>query len=228
MRPALRAAVLLALAGHLCAPPAARAQRGGTEPLRKVELVRLLGSRAISTAQVVTLVRRNCVAFRPSERDRADLGAAGSALAIVLEVRDPTGAPIAKQPAAFAVSAGAVTPAAAEADAAGTVRVRVTLPEHAGPVVITAKVGTFSRTATVYADPGPAHELVVERGRAAVVGSVAVRTRDTLVLRVVARDAYGNRTTLADFTATTSGRAIGLVAAAAADSQALVTLEPRK
>src|SRR5436190_17699494 len=316
MTPALRAAVLLALAGHLCAPPAARAQRGGTEPLRKVELVRLLGSRAISTTQVVTLVRRNCVAFRPSERDRADLraagadeavlaaidqclrarvpvsrpapqpsapvsrpsapaprvaqqpapaaapvpqapqpapapppppprpvpaedltqftlgagqhGAAGSALAIVLEVRDPTGAPLAKQPAAFVVSAGAVTPSAAEADAAGTVRVRVTLPERAGPVVITAKVGTFSRTTTVYADPGPAHELVVERGRAPVVGSVAVRTRDTLVLRVVARDAYGNRTTLADFTATTSGRAIGLVAAAAADSQALVTLEPRK
>jgi len=146
----------------------------------------------------------------------------------VLEVRDPTGAPIAKQPAAFAVSAGAVTPAAAEADAAGTVRVRVTLPERAGPVVITAKVGTFSRTATVYADPGPAHELVVERGRAPVGGTVAVRTRDTLVLRVVARDAYGNRTTLADFTATTSGRAIGLVAAAAADSQALVTVEPRR
>src|SRR2546425_9316929 len=77
MRPALRAAVLLVLAGHLCAA-AARAQRGGTEPLRKVELVRLLGSRAISTAQVVTLVRRNCVAFRPSERDRADLRAAGA------------------------------------------------------------------------------------------------------------------------------------------------------
>src|SRR6266699_3067339 len=316
MRPALRAAVLLALAGHLCAPPAPRAHRGETEPPAKADLGRRPGTRAIPPPQVVVRVRRNGVAFRPSERDRADLraagaddavltaidqclrarapvsrpapqpsapvsrpsapaprrvapqpapvaapvpqapqpapapppppppprpvpaedltqftlgagqhGAAGSALAIVLEVRDPTGAPVAKQPAAFAVSAGAVTPAAAEADAAGTVRVRVTLPERAGPVVITAKVGTFSRTATVYADPGPAHELVVERGRAPVVGSVAVRSRDTLVLRVVARDAYGNRTTLADFTATTSGRAIGLVAAAAADSQALVTLD---
>ena len=301
---------MLVLTGHLCAT-AARAQRGGTEPLRKVELVRLLGSRAMSTAQVAALVGRNCVAFRPSERDRADLraagaddvvlaaidqclrarapvsrpaprpsapapprvaqqpapaaqaptpqapppaqapppppprpfpaedftqftggaaqhGAAGSTVAVVLEVRDSAGEPIAKQPAAFAVSAGAVTPTAAETDATGTVRVRVTLPERAGPVVITAKVGTFSRTATVYADPGPAHELVVERGRAAVVGSVSVRSRDTVVLRVVARDAYGNRTTLADFTATTSGRAIGLVAAAAADSQALVTIEPRR
>src|SRR5882724_1497355 len=77
MTPALRAAVLLALAGHLCAT-AARAQRGGTDPLRKVELVRLLGSRAISTTEVAGLVRRNCVAFRPSERDRADLRAAGA------------------------------------------------------------------------------------------------------------------------------------------------------
>src|SRR3989441_176326 len=318
MTPAVRAAVLLALAGHLCAP-AALAQRGGTEPLRKVELVRLLGSRAMSTAQVAVLVRRNCVAFRPSERDRADLRAAGaddavltaidqclrarapasrpaprpsvpvsrptvptpprvtqqpaprdtqaaqapppapprapppppparpvpapdltqftrgagqhapvgSALPLVLEVRDSTGAPIAKQPVAFAVSGGAVTPTAAETDATGTVRVRVALPERAGPVEITAKVGTFSRTATVYADPGPAHELVVERG-GAPAGHVAVRSRDTVAVRVVARDGYGNRTRLEDFMATTSGRSIGLMAAAASDSQALVTLAPRR
>src|SRR5437762_4364409 len=243
MTPALRAAVLLALAGHLCAP-AARAQRGGPEPLPNVELVRprVAQQPAPAAAPVPQAPQPAPAPPPPPPPPRPvpaeDLtqftlgagqhGAAGSALAIVLEVRDPTGAPIAKQPAAFAVSAGAVTPSAAEADAAGTVRVRVTLPERAGAVVITAKVGTFSRTATVYADPGPAHELVVERGRAAVVGSVSVRSRDTVVLRVVARDAYGNRTTLADFTATTSGRAIGLVAAAAADSQALVTLESRK
>jgi len=127
----------------------------------------------------------------------------------------------------FAVSGGAVTPTAVETDATGTVRVRVALPERAGPVEITAKVGTFSRTATVYADPGPAHELVVERG-GALTGHVAVRSRDTVVLRVVARDAYGNRTRLEDFVATTSGRSIGLMAAAASDSQALVTLEPRR
>jgi len=302
MLSALRAPVLLALAAHLCAG-AARAQGGGTEPFRKVELVRLLGSRAMSTPEIAVLVRRNCVAFRPSERDRADLRAAGaddavfaaidqclrartpanrpaprpsvpvsrptvqtpppapaappapppppparpvpapdltqftrgagqhapvgSALAVELEVRDSTGAPITKQPVTFAVSGGAVTPTAAETDATGTVRVRVALPERAGPVEITAKVGTFSRTATVYADPGPAHELVVERG-GAPAGHLAVRSRDTVVLRVVARDAYGNRTRLEDFMATTSGRSIGLMAAAASDSQVLVTLEPRR
>src|SRR3989442_8108017 len=85
MTPAVRAAVLLALAGHLCAP-AAGAKRGGTEPLRKVELVRLLGSRAMSTAQVAVLVRRNCVAFRPSERDRADLRAAGADDAVLTAI----------------------------------------------------------------------------------------------------------------------------------------------
>src|SRR6266516_2151553 len=115
MRPALRAAVLLALAGHLC-PPAARAQRGGTEPLRKVELVRLLGSRAISTTQVVVLVRRNCVAFRPSERDRADLRAAGADDAVLaaidqcLRARAPISRP-APQPSAPAPPRVAQQPA---------------------------------------------------------------------------------------------------------------------
>src|SRR5436309_5441893 len=129
MRPALRAAVLLALAGHLCAPPAARAQRGGTEPLRKVELVRLLGSRAISTTQVATLVRRNCVAFRPSERDRADLRAAGAddvvlaAIDQCLRARAPVSRPaprptapapprVAQQPAPAAAAAQAPVPQA--------------------------------------------------------------------------------------------------------------------
>ena len=147
-------------------------------------------------------------------------------LAVVFEVRDTTGAGVAKQSATFAISAGAVTPSAAETEATGTVRLRVTLPERAGPVVITARVGTFSRAATLYADPGPAHELVVERG-GAPVGSLALRSRETVTLRVVARDLFGNGATLENFTATTTGGAIGLVAAAA-DTQALVMLEPRR
>src|SRR5438132_7170908 len=85
MTRALRAAVVLVLLGQLCAT-AARAQRGGTEPLRKGELVRLLGSRAMSTAQVAALVGRNCVAFRPSERDRADLRAAGADEAVLAAI----------------------------------------------------------------------------------------------------------------------------------------------
>src|SRR5438105_13847312 len=50
----------------------------GTQPLRKAELVRLLATKTRSRADVMALVRRNCVTFRPSERDRADLRAAGA------------------------------------------------------------------------------------------------------------------------------------------------------
>ena len=50
----------------------------GAQPLRKTELVRLLATKARSKADVVALLRRNCVTFRPSERDRADLRAAGA------------------------------------------------------------------------------------------------------------------------------------------------------
>jgi hypothetical protein len=121
-----------------------------------------------------------------------------------------------------------VTPSAAQSDASGVVRVRVTLGERAGATVVTARVGTLTRTALVHADPGPPDALVVERGDTPVAGSLTLRSRDTVVVRVVARDRYGNRTTLHEFAATTTGRAIALRSAAPADSAAVVTLEPRR
>lgn len=157
-------------------------------------------------------------------------GAPRGALAqpLLLEVRDDTGKPIAGEAVTFAITSGAVTPRVAASDSAGAIPVRVTLGEHAGPVVITANVGSFIRTATVYADPGPPHELVVERGDAPVVGGASIRSRDTVVLRVVALDAYGNRTTLENFSATTSGRAVALRSAEARDSIGIIKLEPRR
>jgi len=125
MTPALRAAVLLALAGHLCAP-AARAQRGGTEPLRKVELVRLLGSRAISTTEVAGLVRRNCVAFRPSERDRADLRAAGADDAVLAAIHPQ-----------LIIIADSKSPATRHASRA----LRERLEKHGVPVLFTSELG---------------------------------------------------------------------------------------
>src|SRR5207237_8844749 len=50
----------------------------GAQPLRKAELVRLLATKARTKPEVVALVRRTCVTFQPSERDRADLRAAGA------------------------------------------------------------------------------------------------------------------------------------------------------
>jgi hypothetical protein len=156
-------------------------------------------------------------------------GTAGAALPVplVFEVRDTTGAPFVGQQVTFTATGGAVDPAVATTDRSGTVRVRVTLGARAGPVTVTARVGPLIRTATVYADPGPAHELVLERGSAPLVGALTLASRDTVVLRVTARDARGNRTALDDFAAATSGRAVELRSTVMADSAAVVTLAPR-
>ena len=45
----------------------------GSQPLRKTDVIRLLSNPLISKSEVADLVRRNCVAFRPTPRDWADL-----------------------------------------------------------------------------------------------------------------------------------------------------------
>src|SRR5213076_710957 len=158
-------------------------------------------------------------------------GTVGSTLPqeLVLEVRDTTGAPFVGQPVTITTSSGGgtVTPSAAESDTSGVVRVRVTLGERAGATTITARVETLTRTVLVRVDPGPPEALVVERGDTPVVGSLTLRSRDTVVLRVVARDRYGNRTALDKFAATTTARAIALTATAT-DAAGSVRLVPRR
>src|SRR2546425_5236132 len=158
-------------------------------------------------------------------------GTVGSTLAqpLVLEVRDTAGAPFVGQPVTITTSSGGgtVTPSAAESDTSGVVRVRVTLGERAGPTTITARLGTLTRTVLVRADPGPPEALVVERGDTPVVGSLTPRSGDTVGLRVVAHDRYGNRTALDKFTATTTARPFALTATAT-DAAGSVTLVPRR
>jgi len=45
----------------------------GSQPLRKTDVIRLLSNPLISRSEVADLIRRNCVAFRPTPRDWADL-----------------------------------------------------------------------------------------------------------------------------------------------------------
>jgi len=68
---------------------------------------------------------------------------------------------------------------------------------------------------------------VVGRSDTPVAGSLTLRSRDTVLLRVVARHEYGTRVALEGFAAATTGRAIG-VRSLMADSAAVVTLEPRR
>src|SRR5439155_27386363 len=110
---------------------------------------------------------------------------------LVLEVRDTAGAPVAGQPVTIVTTSGTVTPSAAESDSSGVVRVRVTLGERAGPTVVTARVGTLTRTALVHADPGPPAALVVAHGDAPVAGSLTLHSRDPVGVPVGARYRYG-------------------------------------
>jgi hypothetical protein len=77
-------AALLAAALSLVLPPPAAAQ--GTQPLHKTDLIRVLTGGALSKAEVADLVRRNCLSFTPTLRDRQDLVALGADSGIMRNV----------------------------------------------------------------------------------------------------------------------------------------------
>jgi len=77
MRPAV---VLLLLAA-----PAHSQGRGG-EPLRKTDLVRLLSGVTLAPDALAALIRRRCLGFTPSGRDRADFVALGADPAALREI----------------------------------------------------------------------------------------------------------------------------------------------
>ena len=81
MRASVRAAAALALA--LAAWPV-RAQQ--LQPLRKSDLVRLLSGSALGADEVTGLIKRNCLTFTPTGRDRADFTALGASPAVLREI----------------------------------------------------------------------------------------------------------------------------------------------
>ena len=62
-----RAVALLAL---LVSGVPCRVATQGSQPLRKTDVIRLLSNPLISRREVADLIRRNCVAFRPTPRGR--------------------------------------------------------------------------------------------------------------------------------------------------------------
>src|SRR3989442_14407952 len=170
------AAVRLALWGLLSLAPAF-AQ--GTAPVRKVERVRLLGSRAMSKAQVTALVRRNCVTFRPSERDRADLRAAGADDAVFTAIDQCLRARAASRPTAPPAApapAPTLAPAPRPSAAAPAPPLRIVASRE-----IAALAGTEAAVPVqVYrgAVPQPNVEVIL-RGASAVPGGL---TRDPVAI----------------------------------------------
>jgi hypothetical protein len=59
------------------------AQQNRTAPLRKSDLVRLLSGAEMSAGELAQLVRRNCLTFEPTRRDRNDLQLMGADQALL-------------------------------------------------------------------------------------------------------------------------------------------------
>src|SRR5437764_1469520 len=135
----------------------------------------------MSKAQVAGLVRRNCVTFRPSERDRADLRAAGADDALFTAIDQCLRARAASRPTA-PPSAAAPTPAPPLAPAP-----RPMIPAPAPPLRIVASQEIAALAGTeaavpvqVYrgAVPQPNVEVIL-RGASAVPGGL---TRDPVAI----------------------------------------------
>jgi aminoglycoside phosphotransferase (APT) family kinase protein len=78
------------------------------------------------------------------------------------------------------------------------VRLAVTLGERVGIAVIMATIDSLEKQTTVQVEPGPSAELIVEhKGLRVNERWFAVALDTTFVLRVSARDAFGNLTPVA-------------------------------
>ena len=209
MRTHTRFAVLM-LFGGLAAPASVPAQ--APRPLDKIEIVRLLTNPLFAPSEVADVVRRSCVAFRPTERDWADLrsaGASGEVIATVAACTTRRTEPPPARPAAppAALTAVAMTPdVAVSAGAPATVRVfvhRGGVPQRRIPVTLrgSAAVG-LQRDATgttddsgmavfpfpPFAEPGTHRFEIVGSGGSTFPGrpgvTLAIRPGDPGRLRV--------------------------------------------
>jgi hypothetical protein len=123
-------------------PGAVLAQREA--PLLKTDLIALLSSPVIPVQEVAALVRRNCLAFRPTERDLADMRSLGASADVVASV---TGC--APGQGARAAAGAGTTPAAPPLEpAVTTLQVVVRQPR------VVAAAGSEERVAVLAARGG--------------------------------------------------------------------------
>ncbi len=150
-----RIAALLFL---IALPGAASAQRGA--PLLKTDLIELLSSPVIPHQEVADLVRRNCLAFRPTDRDWTDIRSLGASPDVVASI---TGCASGRAPPAVAAAAA---PAPAAAVTATTLSVMLRQPR------IQAAAGSQARIVVLAARGGlpQAGAQVMLRGSSGVDG----------------------------------------------------------
>jgi len=272
----------------------------GIAPLRKSDLVRLLSGSVMSQQEIAQLVRRNCLTFAPTDRDRSDFrrlgaeapvleavdgcarratrppptplrpaatrpvtppptppapsptvrvppparvssdrsgfvagggqsGPAGLRLprALVFEARDTAGAPLTGQAVTFTGINARIEPESLRTDMEGRARVDVTLGQRAGSAIVLAVAGDVEKQAAFRVSVGAVAQLVVACGATELSGRVVLRPDTVAVLRVGARDAYGNTARLAGLRAAVADARILRVQQTTEDSVAgSVTLKP--
>lgn len=109
------------------------------------------------------------------------------------QVRGTSGRSLPGRVVVFRANNAEVEPERATTDAAGIVQVQVTLGSRSGPATVTATVDSVQRQATWQVTAGPATQVIIEQNGIRVDGGHLFVTPDTIfVLRVSARDAYGN------------------------------------
>ena len=125
MRTHIRFAALL-LFGGLAAPALVPAQ--APQPLDKIEVIRLLTNPLFAPSEIADVVRRSCVAFRPTERDWADLrsaGASGEVIATVAACTSRRSVPPPAPPPAVLTAVAVTSEVVANAGATSSARVFV-------------------------------------------------------------------------------------------------------
>ncbi len=156
-------------------------------------------------------------------------GPAGARLprALVFEARDTAGAPLAGQAVIFTGINARIEPAALPTDAEGRARVGVTLGERTGSAIVLAVAGDVEKQAAFRVAVGAVAQLVVACGATDLSGRVVLRPDTVAVLRVTARDAYGNGARLAGLRAAVADARILRVQRIAEDSvSGSVALKP--
>jgi hypothetical protein len=117
-------------------PGSGWAQRGA--PLLKTDLIALLSNPVISAQEIASLVRRNCLAFRPTDRDLANIRHLGASPDVVASVAE----------CAMRRPPSSATPFVAPVPAASSLQVVLRQPR------VAAAAGTEARTVVLAARGG--------------------------------------------------------------------------
>ncbi|HEY3279037.1 MAG TPA: hypothetical protein VGJ83_00870 [Gemmatimonadales bacterium] len=119
----------------------------------------------------------------------------GLGVPLVFGARTRLGRPATGRSVSFRGVNAQVSPAVATTDSAGRAHVDVTLGDRAGSAVILATIDSIEKQMLLQVEPGPPTELSLEYNGTRVDGRWLVVGLDTtFVVRVRARDAYGNAT----------------------------------